>query len=473
MKIRTILAIAALFVLSSPAIAAQGSGCMPTTGTVSGLTFAQDINAGLAALISSNSGSSAPATDCSGAAVKGQFWVDTSVTPNLLKQYDGTAWIVLGAIDAANHLWSPPVGGGIASVTANSTTDICAAPAAVHNVSGSTPITSFGSTCAAVGIRKTLRFNSATPLTYNASSLIVPGAQSYTTSPGDIADALYLGSGNWQLISITRAGGSAVTNPAVPLATVLYGDYATLPPKTLYGYGQAIARSTYPAYTTAVTRTQSGTLTAGNNTITSVANTDGLGPGMPVESTGVQAGTTITSVTSTTIVMSQTAVANGAQPISVFTTGYGSGGSNTTVGVKDCRGRGIAGRDAPLGNTAGRFTSTVYGTGFNAINAASANQNETRNLNLSNLPPYTPSGTISISNGAITINGAAGYVYSDSGGGGLGGGGAFGHAGYNNLSASQGASSASFNGIAQGGSSAPFSILQPTVTAECVVVVQP
>jgi hypothetical protein len=167
----------------SAALAAQGTGCMPTTGTVSGLTMAQDMNAGIAALISSNSGASAPSTDCTAVPIKGQVWLDTSVTPNVLRQYDGASWVVLGALDSSNHLWPPPVGGGTATVTAASITDICAAPSAVQTISGTTTITSFGSSCV-VGARKTLIFASATPITYNATSLILPGQSSYTTAAG-------------------------------------------------------------------------------------------------------------------------------------------------------------------------------------------------------------------------------------------------------------------------------------------------
>jgi hypothetical protein len=98
---------------------AQGTGCMPTTGTVSGLTMAQDINAAIAALISSNSGASAPSTDCTAVPIKGQVWLNTSVTPNVLQQYDGTSWVFLGALDSSNHLWAPPVGGGAATIASS------------------------------------------------------------------------------------------------------------------------------------------------------------------------------------------------------------------------------------------------------------------------------------------------------------------------------------------------------------------
>src|ERR1035437_8818459 len=122
----------------------------------------------------------------------------------------------------------------------------------------------------------------------------------------------------------------------MPLGTVLYGDYATIPAKTVYGAGQALSRASYPQYLAAVTRAQSATLTSGNATITSVGNTAGFGAGMPLEGTGIQTGATIVSVTSSTIVMSLTATANGAQTVTAFFTGYGIPGSSSTVGVKDC-----------------------------------------------------------------------------------------------------------------------------------------
>jgi hypothetical protein len=243
-----------------------------------------------------------------------------------------------------------------------------------------------------VGTRKTLIFGSATPLTYNATSLILPGERDYTTAAGDVADTVYLGSGNWRVVSITKIDGSSVVNPALPLGTILHGDFATAPAKAVLGFGQALSRATYPDYFAAVTRTQSGTLTAGNNTIASVADTSGLGAGMPVEGTGVQAGTVISSVTSSTIVMSKTATANGAQSISVIIPGYGSGGDSTTVGVKDCRGRVLAGRDDMGGVPSGRLTSSYFGTSAGVIGAAGGDEKQI--LTQPQLPAIKPAITI-------------------------------------------------------------------------------
>ena len=111
-----LLMLAGLFGPHSAALASQGTGCLPTTGTVSGLALVQDMNAAIAALISSNSGLSPPATDCSAAPVLGQSWLDTSVTPARLRLYSGPSggWQILGSPDAANGVWTPPIGGGSA-----------------------------------------------------------------------------------------------------------------------------------------------------------------------------------------------------------------------------------------------------------------------------------------------------------------------------------------------------------------------
>lgn len=49
-----------------------------------------------------NSGISRPSY-----AAKGTFWLDTSVTPHLLKQYDGSDDVVLGSVDITNHVFTP------------------------------------------------------------------------------------------------------------------------------------------------------------------------------------------------------------------------------------------------------------------------------------------------------------------------------------------------------------------------------
>ncbi len=455
----------------SPAHAAQGSGCMPTTGTVSGLTFSQNVNAGIAALISSNSGASAPATDCTAVAVKGQVWLDTSVIPNMLQQYDGTAWVLLGALDATNHLWAPPIGGGSATIASVAgTTDIWANPAASITISGTNAITALANADAVPGTVKVVTASGIFSLT-NGAALELPTGANITAAVGDRFLVIAKTPTNVAVFAYTRADGSAVTNPSVPLGTVLYGDYGTIPPKSVYGFGQALSRASYPGYLAAVTRAQTGTLTAGNSTITSVGNTAGLGLGMPLEGTGIQAGATISSVTASTIVMSATATANGAQTVTAFLTGYGSGGDSTTVGVRDCRGRVMAGRDNMGGTAASRLTSSAMTPSGNVIGATPSAESQLRTLLAANLPPYTPTGTVATApslggNGnplsVFNSGGTNGFTTSSANASGT----LFGAGGIS--------LSSSFTGTAAPGQiSTPLSIMQPTGVAECVVAVLP
>jgi hypothetical protein len=257
---------------------------------------------------------------------------------------------------------------------------------------------------------------------------------------------------NVAVFAYTRADGSAIVNPSVPMGTAIHGIYGTIPPKSVYGTGQALSRASYPGYLAAVTRAQTATLTAGNNTLTSVGNTAGLGAGMPLEGAGIPSGATIASVTSSTIVMSTTATANGSQIVTAFLSGYGSGGDSTTVGVMDCRGKVIAGRDPSS-------TNLASATALNSSQGLS-----TTTLTTLNLPAYTPAGTVA---SAIT---AAPMDLT-----GTGSNGQHPAAGGNGAALTMfGITIASgFTGTAQGGTSTPFSTVQPTVIAECVVVVLP
>jgi hypothetical protein len=95
------------------------------------------------------------------------------------------------------------------------------------------------------------------------------------------------------------------------------------------------------------------------------------------------------------------------------------------------------------------------------MGAAGGTQSKT--LVTANLPPYTPSG--SISNGAISIShNAAGNV----GGSTTGGGGFVINAQSGaSISASQGTST--FTGAAQGGTSTALGIVQPTIVCNYII----
>jgi hypothetical protein len=333
-------------------------------------------------------------------------------------------------------------------------------------VSGTNAITALANADAVPGTVKVVTASGAFTLT-SGTALVLPSGANITAATGDRFLAVALTNTNVAVFAYTRADGSAIVNPSVPMGTVLYGDYGTIPPKTVYGSGQALSRASYPGYLAAVTRSQIGTLTAGNNTITSLVQTAGLGAGMPLEGTGIPSGTTITSVTLTTIVMSTAATANGSQAVTAFITGYGSGGDSTTVGVKDCRGRTMAGRDNMGGGTIGRITTAGSGINGAQLNASGGGQNQTiAQLNLPNV------------NFNVT-QGLSGAMTGDNG---------YGGAGQNGTVAFVTSVSSRFNivpgstlmntlntnvSVNSGGSGTALTTVPPTVIAECVVVVLP
>jgi hypothetical protein len=211
-----------------------------------------------------------------------------------------------------------------------------------------------------------------------------------------------------------------------------------------------------------MTRSQTGTLTSGNNTITSVANTAGLGAGMPIEGVGIPSGTTIASVTSSTIVMSSpnTATVTGSQTVGGFIPGYGIGGDSTTIGVKNCQGVAIVGRDSGASRLPG---ASVYNTLLGSA---------TTTLGLGNLPPYTPSAA-SVS---TTITGGQNFYAGTSFGSVKSGtDGSFSSFPLDPVFINSGSwglsTNITFN--PQGGTSTPFTNVQPSSVAECVVAVLP
>ncbi len=86
---------------------------------------------------------------------------------------------------------------------------------ASHNITftGNTTITSFGSSASTTFPLYRLNFSTALVLTHNGTSLILPSATNITTASGDNAVALYLGSGNWQVVHYDRANGTSVVSP--------------------------------------------------------------------------------------------------------------------------------------------------------------------------------------------------------------------------------------------------------------------
>lgn len=100
-----------------------------------------------------------------------------------------------------------------ASVSSGSTVDLGAQTSQSVLITGTTTISSFGTIGA--GIVRRVRFNGTLTLTYNATSLIVPGSANIVTANGDTCLVESLGSGNWILRHYQRANGKALNAPSV------------------------------------------------------------------------------------------------------------------------------------------------------------------------------------------------------------------------------------------------------------------
>lgn len=96
---------------------------------------------------------------------------------------------------------------GIASAT---TTDLGSTKTSNISVTGTTTITGFGSSASTDQPLYVVTFAASLLLTYNGTSLKLPGAANIKTQAGDNATMLYLGSGNWQCLDYQRTNGQAV-----------------------------------------------------------------------------------------------------------------------------------------------------------------------------------------------------------------------------------------------------------------------
>jgi len=119
--------------------------------------------------------------------------------------------LVYSSATGAFHLTSYPVETrqtftNIASATS---TDLGTLATKSAQITGTTTITSFGSSANTTNPFYNLRFSGILTLTYNATSMILPGAADITTAANDTALAIYLGSGNWQVVNYSRAAARA------------------------------------------------------------------------------------------------------------------------------------------------------------------------------------------------------------------------------------------------------------------------
>lgn len=129
--------------------------------------------------------------------------------------YDGNFWVL--DLDVMSGF------GTVTNLASATTTDLGTALSHSINITGTTTITAFGSTALLARPLYKLVFSGALLLTYNATSLLLPGSGNITTANGDAADALYLGSGNWQILAYYKRTGQPVAFPAAILQNYISG----------------------------------------------------------------------------------------------------------------------------------------------------------------------------------------------------------------------------------------------------------
>jgi hypothetical protein len=160
--------------------------------------MAERILDSLNALLSSHTGASAPSY-----AEEGAFWLSTAAALRVLSMSDGTDWLKQFLLNATTNTAVPYTLFGPAIDIASAATVNLATVGSNHaRVTGTTTITSFGTSDA--GVTKVVRFAGALTITYNATSMILAGGNSAAVQSGDVYLMQSEGSGNWRELFRSR-----------------------------------------------------------------------------------------------------------------------------------------------------------------------------------------------------------------------------------------------------------------------------
>lgn len=148
----------------------------------------------------------------------------------------------------------------------------------------------------------------------------------------------------------------------VPIGGTLEWDGVFAPSGWLFKNGQSVSRVTYLALLNVLAPSFTATAVSGSNTLTGLSvDLRNLGlEGAKIEGAGVPSGTTVVSLTASTLVMSSGATASAASvALRVFPHGNGDGA--TTFNVPDDRDRVGVGRGNMGGTGSGRISSAGAG----------------------------------------------------------------------------------------------------------------
>lgn len=195
-------------------------------------------------------------------------------------------WSVIGFFPAAGA----PINEAEASVASAATCDIGAASSPRVAITGTTTITSFGTKPNRL---RFVRFAGALTLTYNATSLILPGQANIVTSAGDYAVAESDASGNWTIIGYFPISAAPANQVEVSIASATTCDIGASASErvsitgttTITSFGSKPNRRRYVRFTGILTLTYDGTAlilpggasltTAAGDTCTAISDNSG------------------------------------------------------------------------------------------------------------------------------------------------------------------------------------------------------
>lgn len=272
----------------------------------------------------------------------------------------------------------------------------------------------------------------------------------------------------WDQLTASTAGGGGGGSVVVdgnPIGAVLIWSGFTPPTNYVFGYGQAVSRTSFASYLNVITQFSTLSCNVGSPVLTSISDTTQLPLGAKIESTCAQAGSYIISKTFNTVTMNANSMASTSAPARFFP--YGNGDGVTTFNVPDYRGRAVVGRDNMGNSPASRLVPTYYGTDAASIGAGGGTQAVA--LSAAMMAPYNPSVTINDPGHAHAAPGGLPFVVQQ-----VNGNAYLLLPGSPNSTSLRGATDSATTGITasipgNGGSSTPFSVVQPSITANYIV----
>lgn len=273
----------------------------------------------------------------------------------------------------------------------------------------------------------------------------------------------------WDAVTAPGGGGGSPTlvGDGNAVGTIITWAGLVAPGQYVFTYGQELSRLTYPEFYTTITQQLNVICTSASNILTGVSDTSQIKIGSPVElSLCVVAGTTVTAKTSSTVTLSN------SSSVTINTTAtffpWGNGNGSTTFNVPNLNGSALVARNNMGGTPSAKLTSTYYGAVPDALGAVGGNQ--TNSLIPSNLPPYTPAGTVAAPTITSVVSGGSTGGTANNG---TAAGATQAVTGPTAIVVTSTSTAPVFTGSAQGGTSSPFSVIQPSITMNYVIKITP